>query len=154
MTPVQDFLGAWRLVSVAYRDADGNSRAPFGSSPHGVIMYDASGMMAVQIMRDDRPAFAIDDMLAGSDAEVRTAFEGLNTYYGRFTINETNATVTHHLDGASLPNREGSMQVRGYVFSEDKRTLTLTAPPRQLQGDWLTGMLVWERISILVPGGE
>lgn len=140
----QQFLGAWKLISYEYRTEGGEIRYPFGEDSIGVIMYDNSGYMSVQIMTADRPAFASGDQFGGTDIEVRTAFEGLNSYFGRFEIDEDTGVVKHHLAGASLPNRIGSTQVREYQF--EKNRLILKATPRILNGEMLTGVLIWEKI--------
>lgn len=140
----EQFIGVWRLVSYEYRTEEGEIRTPFGENPKGVIMYDATGFMSVQIMSAERVTFSTEDLFVASEAEVRSAFEGLNTYYGPFTVDETTKTVTHHLEGASMPNREGAQQKRQYEFEGNR--LTLRATPRLLKGEVLTGVLIWERI--------
>lgn len=142
----EQFIGVWKLVSYTYQNENGETRTPFGENPKGIIMYDASGYMAVQIMTNDRPHFTVNDILAGTPDEIKAAFEGLNTYYGPYTINEAESIVTHHLEGASLPNREGSDQIRAFSFSDDGQHLTLKAKPRLIGGEMLIGVLLWGRI--------
>ncbi len=140
-----EFVGAWRLISYEFRDDAGSKSCPFGQNPRGVIMYDRSGMMSVQIIRNDRPLFPSEDMFGAAPETVKAAFEGLNTYYGSFAVDGKNKIVTHHIEGASMPNRTGSTQVRHYEFAG--KQLILKAPPRLLDGKILTGVLIWERIS-------
>jgi hypothetical protein len=118
---------------------------PFGENTGGIIMYDASGYMAVQIIRNDRPAFASEDMFDAAPEELKTAFEGINSYFGRFEVDVKQGIVIHHVEAASLPNRHGSHQVRQYEFSGNR--LILKTPPRLLNGQMLTGILIWERIE-------
>ena len=49
-------------------------------------------------MASDRPAFAGSDRLGGTDAEVRSAFEGYHAYFGRFMVDAAAGTVTHHIE--------------------------------------------------------
>ena len=140
----EQFYGAWKLVSYEFRGESGEVHQPFGADARGVIMYDASGMMSVQIIRDDRMGFASGDMFDATLEELKSAYEGINSYFGTFTVNEVEKTVTHHVIAASLPSRHGSDQVRGYEFSGNR--LTLKAPARLLKGQMMTGVLVWERI--------
>lgn len=140
-----NFLGAWRLLSYESHDAAGNTTYPFGRNINGLLMYDRSGMMSVQIIRGDRPDFPTEDMF-GADADVlKTAFEGLNTYFGTFEIDSSRSIVTHRLQGASMPNRTGSQQVREYEFYDNR--LSLKTPSRLMDGKMLTGLLVWEKIE-------
>ena len=53
-----DVVGTWRLVSVeTLRPNGGVSHEWMGRNLLGLIVYDATGHMAVQIMRDPRPSF-------------------------------------------------------------------------------------------------
>lgn len=139
-----NFSGTWKLVSYDYQSEDGQVRFPFSTDTSGVIMYDANGYMSVQIIRNDRPPFAENDMFAGTDSEVRQAFEGINTYFGPYEVDEEAGIVRHHIEGSSMPNRIGSIQVRHYTFEGNR--LILRAVPRLLKGEMLTGVLIWERI--------
>ena len=46
----EQFIGTWRLVSLEIRGPDGEVMYPMGQNPRGVLMYDANGEMAVQLM--------------------------------------------------------------------------------------------------------
>jgi len=46
------FVGSWKLVSI-----EGPNQQPIRGKPFGMIMYDNTGHMAVQIVRGERPAF-------------------------------------------------------------------------------------------------
>jgi hypothetical protein len=49
-------FGAWRLVSVDYSGPNGSLVYPvFGPNPQGVLIYDRSGWMSVQIVTANRP---------------------------------------------------------------------------------------------------
>lgn len=139
------FYGAWRLVSYEFRDNLCNISYPFGEHTLGLIMYDLSGMMSVQIIRRDRPLFPSEDMFGAAPETVKAAFEGLNTYYGMFEVDEASCIVTHHIEGASMPNRTGSVQSRQYEFVDD--LLILKTPPRLLDGRMLTGVVVWRKLG-------
>lgn len=141
------FFGAWRLLAYEFRDESGNISCPFGQDFNGLIMYDRSGMMSVQIIRGDRPLFPSEDMFGADPEYIKAAFEGLNTYFGRYDVDEAQQIVAHHLESASLPNRVGSTQTRHYEFSNATLTLTLKAPARLLNGEWLSAVLVWEKIE-------
>ena len=49
------FAGAWRLVSIERRDADGELVAPLIEDRLGYIIYDASGHMGVTLMQPTGP---------------------------------------------------------------------------------------------------
>jgi hypothetical protein len=139
------FIGAWKLIACEFRHTDGHTDYPFGHDALGIIMYDASGNMAVQLMRADLPKFASDDKYHGTPEEVRAAFEDSLAYFGRYEVDEAAGTVIHHVVGCTYPNWIGSDQTRYFVISG--KQLTLTAPPLSMRGAMATGILVWERLT-------
>ena len=139
------FTGTWRLIACEFRSADGHIEFPFGHDALGMIIYDASGNMAVQIIRPDRPKFVSGDKYNGTPEEVKAAFEGSLAYFGRYEVDEAAGTVTHHVVGSTFPNWIGSDQKRYFVFSGEH--LTLTTPPILMGGVMTTGVLVWERLT-------
>jgi hypothetical protein len=142
--PSTAFHGAWRLEANVFRDEHGAETYPFGEDCRGLIMYDPSGMMSVQMIRADRPLFPSEDIHGLDEETLRAAFEGLNTYFGRFEVDAQRQVVIHHVEGASLPNRAGSSQERRYEFQGD--LLLLRSPQRLLGGRLLTGELRWRKV--------
>lgn len=110
------FVGTWRLVAAEFRRADGEARDIFGEAPVGMLVYDALGNMAVQIMRPDR-----------SSKGSRSVIGGYVAYFGAFEIDAEAGTVTHHVHGNLLPEWVGTDQVRFYQFDGDR--LILRTPP-------------------------
>ena len=50
-------VGAWRLISVETKRGNGEVIYPFyGKHPQGLLIYDPSGWMSVQIVSDPNPA--------------------------------------------------------------------------------------------------
>jgi Lipocalin-like domain len=125
-------LGTWRLLSFEARDSKAQLQYPLGEHVSGLLVYDAGGNMAAHVMKNDRLIFAANDPDRGTDAEVRTAFEGHASYFGTYTI-------------AWYPNWIGSDQVRHFKF-EGSRLLLFT-PPLISGGESLEYVLTWERIS-------
>lgn len=145
MSIVDKFIGTWKLVTTEYHRSDGTIIDPYGRGALGILMYDTAGNMAAQLMRSDRPIFVAGDMHEGTPDEIKAAFEGLITYFGRYDVNAETEIVTHHITGCSFPNWVGSDQTRFFAFSGDR--LTLSTPPILLGGSTLTGVLVWERVA-------
>jgi hypothetical protein len=128
------FIGTWKLVSIESAE----SRL-FGGTPVGVLMYDADGNVAVQIMRNPRPD------LAGGPAfppakEVQAAYKGYYAYYGTWKVDEQQGIVTHHLDGSLRPGDVGKDFVRAYKFTGNRLALT---PLEALAAS--DSCLTWER---------
>lgn len=137
-------IGTWTLIFAEYRYADGTVNAIYGDHPAGMLVYDASGNMSIQIMRRDRPSFARNDRLGGTPSETKIAFEGYLAYFGTYTIDQEKQTVTHHLRGSLLPNWIGSDQTRFFDLSENR--LTLRTPPLMIGGREAIGHLIWQSI--------
>ena len=139
----EQFVGTWKLVSSEFRRSDGEVTYPMGRNASGMLMYDASGHMSVQIIRPDRPTFASGDQLKGTLEEIKSAFEGCVAYFGTYEVNEEKGSVTHHVEGSSFPNWVGTDQRRFFEFYGNR--LTLSTPPAPFGGEHVTALLVWER---------
>ena len=137
------FVGTWKLITFAFHRSDGTAANVLGSEASGLLIYDAQGHMAGQLMRADRPLFAVNDQQKGTDAEVHAALEGYIAYFGDYVIDEAEKTVIHRTKGAMFPNLVGQDQKRFYEFAGNR--LTLTTPPVTVGGITVTGVLVWEK---------
>ena len=64
-------------------------------------MYDNSGQMAVQLMRHKRQPDSKDCAQTEPAPKNNTqSMNGYDAYFGTFSVDEPNGTVTHHLEGA------------------------------------------------------
>src|SRR5262245_19512781 len=110
------FIGTWRLVSITGGNRPGNR----GPNPTGIIMYDAHGNMAVQIM-PDRPRPKYTD--PPTPEQALEAMRGYVAYFGTYTIDEKAGTVTHHRQGML---DSGAVDfVRKFQFTPDGNRITL-----------------------------
>lgn len=143
---VSQFIGTWKMVSVEERKPNGELVEPrYGARPSGYIMYDATGHVAVQIMKPGRPRFASDDAGQATAAEAKSAFDGYGAYFGTYEINEAEGYVIHHVEGSVFPNYVGSDQKRGFELSGDQ--LILKPPTRQVGGEQHTTRVTWQRVK-------
>jgi hypothetical protein len=146
----QRFSGAWRLVSV-----EGNPPGlpGFYNRPSGMIVYLASGHMAVQIAaKADRKAFAPFNQgrLSATAEEKAAAFDSYLAYYGTYTVDGQAGTVTHHIEDYSVPGRRGTSNVRWFEFRSGGRLVLI--PVEDGKGGVIarkdaTYKLIWERIK-------
>ncbi len=139
-----DLVGLWRLTSCESSDSGRVVLRPFGEHPVGQIRYDAHGDMSTVLMKPGRPLFASGDRRGATDAELRAAFEGFDSYFRTYSLDTANGTVTHHVTGAAYPNWVGRNQLRYYRIEGTQ--LVLSTRPFQLGGRALTTVCVWERI--------
>lgn len=141
--------GTWQLVSFESRDSAGVVAYPLGRRPQGILIYDAGGRVAVQLLDPDRPRFASQDRALGTDAEVRAAFNGSFSYYGRYVVDSMGGTITHHVEGASFPNWMGSDLIRLFHLEPDRKggaRLILATPLQGVGGQRVATTLVWRRL--------
>ncbi len=106
-------IGAWRLVSVETIRPNGEVIYPFyGRHPEGLIVYDRSGWMSVQIVSDPKPAVSESQfarIISGSNScgERSAAIDGYYAYCGTWTVDPGTSTVTHHVKQALYPGERG-----------------------------------------------
>jgi len=115
-----------------------------GSAPKGYLMYDASGHMAVQLTRAERP-LAIDCGTSSSAASDNSPQipSGYEACFRTYTVDETNPAVTHHLEGALNAADVGRNLVRQFQISGDQLTIVVRPSlPKEKQIRTLT----WERV--------
>ena len=131
-TESRQLIGAWRLVDFSGDDYAMRTRGP---KPTGMVIYDATGVMSLQIMPDValRTAFATKEPTA---EEAKAAFTGYQAYFGRYSVDPVGKTVTHHLDG-NLDPGQIDHRTRTYEFLDpDKLVLRINSRT-----------LTWERVK-------
>jgi hypothetical protein len=139
------FVGIWQLVTAEFRWTTGEIADLFGPDATGMIVYGRQGQMSVQIMRAQRPAFRADDARRGSAEEIKAAFDGYLAYFGNYTVDPAERSVTHHMRGSLFPNWVGQDLKRFYEFAGDR--LTLRAPPMGTAVRSYAGFLIWQRVE-------
>jgi len=125
------FFGAWRYVG---SNLDGKPRPDRGANPKGMIYYDPSGHMVVQVAPDRRRD------KAGSEAtseEAKAALDGYIAYFGTYSVDEQARTVTHHRQGSVQPGDVADL-VRGFEFVGDRLILRPLGTAHEV---------VWERFK-------
>ena len=139
-------IGTWKLVSIETIRPNGEIIYDWmGRKPTGLIIYDATGNMAVQIMRDPRPTFASNDSEKATPEEKRAAFEGYYAYFGTYELNEKDGVVIHHVQNSLHPEEVGINYKRFFKLSGNR--LVLTTVPFQEASEQRTNRLTWERVK-------
>jgi hypothetical protein len=107
-------VGTWKLVGITVHHPDGTETPDqLGANPIGYIMYDRSGHMAVQLTSTNRSA----------DPSAR----GYTAYFGTYTIDEQEKSVTHHVEGSINPSGVGGNPKRFVVLNGDDLKLIVKA---------------------------
>ena len=135
----RQLVGNWRLVSFENFDEKGAARP--SAFMGGRIMYDAAGQMAAQLTHSSRKPLNTPP----TEAERAAAYSGYLSYFGRYSVDASAKTVTHHVEGSTNPNWVSTPTnlVRSYAFSADGTRLMLSV--KNAAGR-VTGTLTWERI--------
>ena len=140
--PGNQLVGTWSLVLVDNVLPDGSRIHLYGPHPSGLLMFDAGGHYALQIVSAGRPPFAAGDKSRGTPDEYRTAVQGSNAHFGRYSADQAEHTITFRIEHATYPNWEGTEQKRSYSLVEDRLTYIVPAPTT---GTGATGEVVWQR---------
>jgi len=131
------FIGAWRLVSFEEETPGGELVYPYAENPAGLLIYDSSGRMSVQIMRRDREPFSSSDWPTVPAQEIKEAVEGFTAFFGSYQVDDANKIVVHHVEGHVLPESVGKKLRREFEFAGD--LLILKPSPKR--------RVIWERVS-------
>jgi hypothetical protein len=139
-------IGTWALVS--YESSDTESQKYRGPKPTGLLYYDRTGHMAVQIS-PDRPRRRFTGPQAGmftgpqpTPDEALDAISGYAAYFGTYTVDERAQTVTHKRIGNINPGGVGDF-VRRYELPTDNRLVLVPQERTDLRAVRLT----WERLE-------
>lgn len=126
------FVGTWKLVSIESTEA-----IPYGAHPVGIISYDFTGNMAVQIMPDrERPKWKQGE--SPTPEQAKETLMGYVAYFGTYTVDEKARTVSHHRKGSLTAAGVGVDLVRKYELVGERLILTPVENP--------SIHLTWERI--------
>jgi hypothetical protein len=137
------FVGSWRLVSI-----EGLNQIVKGK-PSGIIMYDNTGHMSVQVTLGDKPVFPALGAKA-TEHEKAAAFDNYIAYYGTYTFEPENGIVIHHLEGSHVPSQIGQDNIRYFEFSGNRLTLSVANDGKggRLARADSSAHVTWEKIPV------
>lgn len=144
--PLSETLpGTWQLLSRIDLTAAGERRAEpsLGEDPHALLIYDRSGNFAAQFMRRDR-SIDVPDAPGGAKNNSR-AQGGYDAYFGTYTIDDRNGTVTQRLTGALARENVGLVLARAMEVEGD--TLVIKLGTNSADGTPVTRTLTWRRVG-------
>jgi len=143
--------GSWRLVSRVTTTPDGKVVADPGlaATPDGVLMYDRSGHVAVQLSRVGRTLEMLGDECRAAEnvkgtSDTAQTILGYDAYFGTYTVDAKAKVVTHHLVGALFPGDIGKDIKRNFSLSGD--TLRIRFNTTTAEGKAVTRTLIWKRM--------
>ena len=129
-------VGSWSLLIDDAVKPDGTHAPNFGPNPMGIAIFGADGHFAVMIARAGRPKFASNNRATGTADENKAAVAGANAFFGSYTLNEADKTLTMRVEGATYPNLEGTTQKRTITSLTAGDELTWTNPATHGEVAW------------------
>lgn len=113
-------IGTWRLVRFETRSKDGKIGYEYGQHPLGYFVYDTTGHLSVQIMRNPPlPPLASGDADKSSNAEKVQAFDAYVGYFGTYRVDQAKHVLHHQVEGSLNPTYTNTDQLRPYRLSGD-----------------------------------
>jgi hypothetical protein len=141
--PIKDeIVGAWSLVAVTAELANGTSAEPFGGNPKGTIIFTPDGHFALFQSRNELPKIASNDRTKATAEEAAAIVGGAIAYYGTYSVNEAEKSLSVVLEGSTFANFLGGPTQKRLVSSLTASELKF-ANPRTPSG--MTLETVWKR---------
>jgi len=134
-------IGNWTYVSAQSVAKDG-TKFPLveGANPKGLLIFD--GARFSQQIISEFPKLASNDRLKSTPEENKAVAHGVLSYYGTYSLNESDGVLTLNIERSSFPNQNGSS------FKRVIKTLTadelVYVNPQTLAGRVNTN--VWRRV--------
>ena len=127
-SPREQIVGAWTLVSADSVRPDGSRVAVFGSNPKGIMIFSRDGHFALVQMRAELPRIVARSRDQGTPEENKAIVEGSIAYFGTYSINEVEKTMTLKLEGSTFANILGAGEQKRIITSLTQEELKFTNP--------------------------
>jgi len=139
--------GTWRLISRSDRNAAGEAVAEpaLGSDPVALLVYDRAGHFAAQFMKRDRSDAPAEAAPGGPAANNTRARGGYDAYFGTYSVDDAQGTVTQTLLGALSPENVGQTVTRKLTVTGDRLTIALETTSGD--GQPVVRTLLWTRVG-------
>jgi hypothetical protein len=106
--PLKELLvGTWLVATADNFRPDGTKFQAMGPNPKGILMFDANGWFSFQLAQPGRPKFASDNRSQGTPEENRATVQGSLSYYGKYSVDETDRVLHLYIESSSYPNFDG-----------------------------------------------
>jgi lipocalin-like protein len=131
-------VGDWTFVST------NTPNATIQNHPgDGYLVFERNGRFSFAILSSDVPKFASNNRNTGTADENKAVVQGGISYFGTYSVNEADGTLTLHIERCSYPNWNGTDQKR-LITSLTAQELKYTNPSASVGG---TAELEWKRMK-------
>jgi Lipocalin-like domain len=135
----KQLVGDWALVSAGAPNPDVK---PFGPND-GFATFQSNGRFSLQLILSSLPKFASNNRAAGTSEENKAVVQGSISYFGTYSVNETDGTVTLHIERCSFPNWNGT-DLKRIITSLTGEELKYMNPAASVGG---AAELAWKRVK-------
>jgi hypothetical protein len=139
----EQLIGTWQLVSVDNIYPDSSRVRPYGINPQGLLIFDAKGNYALQILKKERLKVISGDKNKCTPEENAALVQGSNAHFGTYEVDESNKTITFKIEHASFPNWENTTQKRTYFYAENQIKYVVTNTTQG--GKSVIAEVVWKK---------
>lgn len=115
----EQLVGTWTLVSLDNVLPDGKKQEPYGAKPKGILIFDANGHYSIMHVPADRKKFKSANRVETTPEEAATVMRGSFAQFGTWSVDEADKTITQKIEGALIPNADGT---------DSKRVITSLTP--------------------------
>jgi Lipocalin-like domain len=135
----RQLVGSWTLISAS---APNPSVEPFGVDD-GFAAFQSNGHFALSLIRSNLPKFASNNRANGSSDENKSIVQGSIAYFGTYTLDPADGTLTLHIDRSSFPNWNGT-DIKRMITSLTTQELKYTNPAASVGG---SAELAWKKVK-------
>jgi hypothetical protein len=132
----QQILGSWMLQSVYDEFEGGKKENPWGAGVQGTAMYDRSGRFSYMIVSAGR---------GKSETGPRTPVGQAIGYFGTYTTNDADKTITWKIERSTFPNFEGIERTATITIKGD--SLSQVSAPIPSPAGKFSPHIEWKKVK-------
>lgn len=140
----EKLVGSWSLVSVDNVYPDNSRVHPYGENPKGLLIFDANGNYAVQILKAVRSKIVSGDKNNCTAIENARIVQESNSHFGKYEMDQDHKIIVFKIESASFPNWEGTTQKRTYICTENELKYVVTNTTQG--GQSVIAEVVWRKL--------
>ena len=108
---MKELIGHWELIKFEAIGEE-NIIFPFGQNVRGLLYYGLDGIMSAQLGNSIRANFKNPDFRSAEDIEIKEAYNGYISYFGKYSVNELRKYIIHDVEMSLYPNWIGTRVIR------------------------------------------
>ena len=137
--------GTWLLESRIDVTVSGQRHPDplLGEDPIALLIYDRSGHFSAQFMKRDR-SISVQEVSSNTKNNTR-AQGGYDAYFGAYTVDDAENTVTQQLMGSLSQSNVGMVLTRAMQVRDN--TLVIQLDTTAADGTSVTRTLTWRRLG-------